>query len=106
MRQLHYILDANHQPVPFIGTVVEWAIWFSKEENRALIRTELDGGEVRISTIFLGIDHNYSGIGAPILFETMVFGGEMDMYQQRYATYEDAILGHDEVRTKVEATLK
>lgn len=30
-------------------------------------------GKFYISTVFLGIDHNFLGKGGPILFETMVF---------------------------------
>src|ERR1035437_632572 len=34
-------------------------------------------GKVNISTIFLHIDHRF-GDGSPLLFETMIFGGEHD----------------------------
>lgn len=48
---------------------------------------------VRVSTIFLGMDHSM-GDGPPLLFETMIFGGEHDQYQRRYTTYEEAQEGH------------
>ena len=44
-----------------------------------------------ISSIFLGIDHNYTGIGDPILFETMIFGGEHDQEQARHTSAANAI---------------
>jgi hypothetical protein len=47
---------------------------------------------VTVSTIFLGI--NTSFIGPPRLFETMVFGGEYDMEQERYSTWDEAEAGH------------
>jgi len=50
-------------------------------------------GKVFVSTIFLGIDHNFGG-GKPLVFETMIFGGKHDLYQERYSTYEEAIEGH------------
>jgi len=50
-------------------------------------------GNVKISTVFLRIDHQY-GDGPPILFETMIFGGQYDDYQQRYSTWEEAASGH------------
>lgn len=50
-------------------------------------------GEVEVSTVFLGIDHNFAG-GEPILWETMVFGGKHNDFQQRYSTKEMAIAGH------------
>jgi hypothetical protein len=46
-----------------------------------------------VSTVFLGIDHNF-GNGPPLLFETMVFGGEYDGYCKRYSTWEEAEGGH------------
>lgn len=51
-------------------------------------------GEVRVSTVFLGLDHSYWD-GPPILFETMVFGGALDQEQERYATEEEALAGHE-----------
>jgi len=39
------------------------------------------------------MNHTY-GEGEPLLFETMIFGGEHDDYQERYSTYEEALEGH------------
>ena len=58
-------------------------------------------GEVKVSTVFLGVDHNFSNQGPPILFETMVFGGMLDREQQRYATWEKAEAGHKRIVKKV-----
>jgi len=49
---------------------LEWGGWF-ETADRAVARTVLASGRV-ISTVFLGIDHAFSG-GPPLLFETMVF---------------------------------
>ncbi len=57
---------------------------------------KIGNDSVKVSTVFLNIDHG-DGIGDPILFETMVFGGEYDGYQERYCTYDEAILGHEKV---------
>ena len=40
----------------------------------------------------LGLDHAWSG--PPLLFETMVFGGELDEFQERYTSKPDALAGH------------
>ena len=32
---------------------------------------------------------------APVLFESMIFGGEHDEYQRRYCTYDEALEGHN-----------
>ncbi len=42
-------------------------------------------GEVKISTVWLGLDHNFDGVGPPIIFETMIFGGDHDEDQWRYS---------------------
>lgn len=55
--------------------LMKWAEWF-ETADRLIKKTEKDG--VRISTAFLGIDHQYLD-GEPLLFETMVFGGEYDL---------------------------
>ncbi len=77
MRQ--YILNENGEPMlaPDLST---WAKWF-ETSDRTVGKTKI--GESNISTVFLGLDHNYSGSGAPILWETMVFGGKLDQEQTR-----------------------
>ena len=92
----YYILDGE-TPIPLSD--YEWEEW--RGVRRHIIRnTDLLGGEV--STIFLGINHNYAEPSDPILFETMVFGGDLDGTQERYRTYEEAIAGHAEMIEKVE----
>ena len=59
-------------------------------------------GDVRISTVFLGIDHNLSGVGKPLLYETMVFNGPMDQYQERWETEDQARKGHVEIMAMVQ----
>jgi hypothetical protein len=63
-----------------------------------LFSTEI--GQSRISTVFLSMDHGLAGLigdGSPVLFETMVFGGEHDEYQERYHTYDEAEEGHKRI---------
>lgn len=62
--------------------------------------TELHG--CRVSTVFLGLDHRWDTDGDPLVFETMIFGGINDQYQERYATYEAAEAGHREACQLVE----
>lgn len=72
-----------------IDDVIEWAASF--EKIQAVSQENIDG--VFISTVFLGMDYNW-GNGQPLLFETMIFGGEFDQYQERYSTWEEAEEGH------------
>lgn len=74
-------------------TIIEiWCLAFQK--NRIVEQTHL--GDIFISTVFLGLDHNFSFSknNKPILFETMIFGGVANDFQERYETYEQAEQGH------------
>ena len=76
--------------------VEEWGELFTEEYKR-IGKTVLANGKV-VSTVWLGIDHNFSGTGAPLLFETMVFPSETEFSEedmQRYATIEEARIGHE-----------
>lgn len=95
-----FILDSNDNPVPCDNLMV-WGIWMETAANRKIALDTI--GEVKISTVFLGLDHNYSGIGEPILFETMIFGGPHDQYQDRYTTKEEALIGHQKALDLVRA---
>lgn len=90
MTDKKYVLDDLGNPVEEIDLVV-WAKWF-ESANRHLAKDELPGG-IRVSTVFLGMDHNW-GEGPPLLWETMIFGGPNDSYQDRYSTREAALEGH------------
>jgi hypothetical protein len=72
-------------------SLITWARWF-EAANRHMAHDVI--GAVRISTVFLGLDHNFNPHGPPILFETMIFGGTHDQYQDRYATKAEALAGH------------
>jgi len=82
-----YILK-NKEPVK--ASIEEWTEW-SKENKKHIDETVKD--EIRVSTVFLGLDHSFSG-SEPVLFETMIFGGEHDQDQWRYKTWKEAVDGH------------
>ena len=75
-----------------------WAQWM-ESGDRAVARTEV--GESVVSTVFLGLDHNFFGHGAPILFETLVLTGPNDGEGERYSTLEEARLGHERMVARV-----
>lgn len=66
---------------PIATTVDEWAKWIDAGSH-VIIASAIPGTDIRVSTVFLGIDHSFAGWGSPdhvpTLFETMVFGGEED----------------------------
>lgn len=94
----NYILK-NKKPV-LASSIEEWAKGYQK--NRIVKQEKIN--DVFISTVFLGLDHSWGG-GPPILFETIIFEGEHDQYQDRYCTWEEAEIGHEKavnlVRTKL-----
>ena len=51
-------------------------------------------GDTVVSTVFLGLDHRHVGDGPPVLFETMIFGGPHDEWQDRACTWDEAEAMH------------
>lgn len=87
----HYIL-IDHRPVRE-PDVIRWAEWFNAADRK--VKREYVGMYL-ISTVFLGLDHRFSGKGPPILFETMVFPQTESLsYQTRCATWTEAEDMHD-----------
>ena len=93
----YYILDAEHQAVKV--DLHTWAAWFENDTNRRVASTEINS-EVWVSTVFLGLDHCFGG-GPPVLFETMIFGGDRDSEMHRYSTWDDAITNHEMIVKKM-----
>ena len=83
-----YILKG--QKVISEDDLMKWGRWFETAERHVGDDTF---GNVRVSTVFLGIDHSF-GVGKPLLFEKMIFGGKHDGYQDRYHTWKEAERGH------------
>lgn len=71
-----------------------------------------DVGPYQVSTVWLGFDHRFGiDIGAPIIFETMVFADNpdverppIDVDSMRYCTEDQARAGHEEIVTLIRAT--
>lgn len=80
----NYVLDKNRNPVPV--TFDEWLHHPNKMQRVAASGVE---GEIYVSTMFLGIDHRFDD-GPPMIFETMIFGGPHDQWQERCSTWTEA----------------
>lgn len=89
----YWTLD-GHTPVP-TDDIREWGRLFDETPGGRAVGKD-NVGDVFISTVFIGMDMGY-GEGPPILFETMVFRGEFDSDQWRYATWDEAEAGHARV---------
>lgn len=88
---MNYILDDAGEPV-VEPDVLKWAKWFEEFANRRVALDEI--GDVRVSTVFLGMDHNFDDKGPPILWETLVGGGPLDEEMDRYTSKASALAGH------------
>lgn len=89
-RMGHYTLDENDLPV-LCGNRQQWSDWM-QTANIHFGDTQI--GEVRVSTVFLGINHDWLRKGKPVLFETLVFGGELNDTRWSYTSAVDAEFGH------------
>jgi hypothetical protein len=76
-----------------VSDVRAWAHWF-ETADRSVACTDVGPG--RVSTVFLGIDHNYFS-GPPVLWETMIFDVPgVECRQWRYTSRAAAVAGHAE----------
>lgn len=86
----YYTLDAGGEPIP-CPDFQRYAEWFETAE-RHIGNDKRDG--VHVSTVFLGMDHGYGDEEGPVLWETMIFGGPHNEYQERYTSRLAALAGH------------
>ena len=109
-----YILDENDEPIE-CHDLLTWGQWLEDIKNsgkRIVQKTYFgqEGQEPFVSTVFLAMDHGFAAYQhevpqdyKPILWETLVFGGKMDGYMDRYSSKRKAILGHKRICKKMKA---
>ena len=107
MRPHYYHRDGT----PFAtDDVTDWAREFGTMDRRVGLTDVTDaakpGRKIRVSTVFLGIDHAF-GDGPPLLFESMAFHGDdgEEEMQDRYSTEAQAAEGHAAMVAQVAATM-
>lgn len=103
-----YILDEDGNPKGE-PDFMAWAKWFEENsEKRIVARTKV--GKHTVSTVFLGLEHNFGMEGKPILWETMVFADDRkpgeDIYEftERHVSKEEAQEYHNFLVKKLEKT--
>lgn len=107
--RIYYKLNGK-EIVP-VDDLYEWGSWF-QAANRQVARTVFYAYrkkrvyKILVSTAFLGIDHAWINGTAPILFETMVFGGPHDNAQHRCATWGEAETMHESTLDYVLADMR
>jgi len=116
-RPHQYILNGT-EPVG-CEDLMTWARWMETADRtveETFVTHPFTGEVTRISTVFLGVDYNWSPWGPPVLFETMAFAAPEEVrlfdgpprwvpralpYQPRYRTWEEALAGHKKVHEDV-----
>jgi hypothetical protein len=95
----HYILS-GHDVIPCIH-LMAWADWMQNANRQVAVTICHDGR--RVSTVFLGMDHQFMEGGPPLLFETMVFRKDtsIDEICERCSTWEQAERQHLRVVAQV-----
>jgi len=117
-----YILDEHGEPVGTDDTIL-WATWFETSHavrqvaidyfehdfpptddllgllglyGRSPTEHAVTASDLRIcvSTVFTSIDQRFGMSVAPVLWETMIFGGPESGWQEHYTSRDDAIAGH------------
>jgi hypothetical protein len=92
-----YYFLVEHEIVPC--DVFTWGQWHQMA-NCVLFRDRIGG--ILVSTIFFGLNRRSKPNDPPLIFETMVFGGDFGDYQERYATYSEAEAGHRRILAMVD----
>lgn len=92
----------DKQPVK-CPDILTWAEFMADVPVRTVAKDILIVGNepVEVSTVFCGISTNF--YGAPLLFETMVFGGSNSHYTVRTASWEQASIAHNQVVEQIKA---
>ncbi len=97
MTSLWFVLDKDHNVIAEPDQE-KAARFFGRLNARQVAEDTFmtDVAEVRVSTVFLGLNHRWSSEEGdpPIIFETMVFGGPHDQYQTRCCTWDEALEMH------------
>lgn len=93
---LQYKLDKDRNAIPCsIEEFVDQMKEMNRTNTKHVALDTINGKE--ISTVFLGINHQWRNSNIPLIFETMVSDNITDfceIYLKRYPTWQDAEEGH------------
>jgi hypothetical protein len=91
--------DRDGEPIPVVV-----ANDLLVDEDYVIVQQDVfiyEGEPVKVSTVWLGLDHNLWVVDPNLLhpikiFETMIFGGKLHLEQWRYSSEEEALAGHED----------
>ena len=78
-------------------TMMEWVHALGQYRHIGEDYVRIRGHTFRVSTVWLGLNHNWNPSGPPLIFETMVFDEHHLIYDDmmaRYSTLTEAQRGH------------
>lgn len=84
--RMHYYYALGENGNPRVCSMEEFTELY-RDNKRRIVKQE-NVGKYFVSTVFLGLDHNYSETGPPILWETMVFHPNPDKTETRFKKIE------------------
>ncbi len=87
----HLAILEGHTVIPIENCKI-WAQKFEPSKRRVAVDQV---GEAEVSTVFLGLNHGTDD--SPLWFETMIFGGQHDQFQDRWKTWDQAEKGHQNI---------
>lgn len=96
-REDKFILDENNNVIP--ANLIEWGKFF-ENTGRRIVKQEIVNDKT-VSTVFIGIDHNFSWRKdyephKSHIFETMVFEKDyLEIYCERCSTWKEAEECHE-----------
>ena len=80
---------------PIACTAEELGVWMQDTDRTVALDTV---GDMTVSTVFLGVDHEWKDDAPPLLFETLIFRHDKGTDgARRYATWDEAERGHRNV---------
>lgn len=96
-----FYYDRQGNPVPDVN---EWARVFEAGIGNRHVAMDSIGQNLSVSTVWLGLNQNWTRVGPPLIFETMVFTNESEELPEewdgqcwRYSTEAEAISGHEAI---------
>jgi hypothetical protein len=72
----------------------EWSLLFFHTERHVALTAIAD--DVEVSTVFMGLDYGWGLTPAPLIYETMIFGGKHHGEQWRTPNRDAAQAAHDQ----------
>jgi hypothetical protein len=90
----YWILGPDGRTPMSTDSVERWAECMKDDAAKRVAYTHDEKKGITVSTVFLGLDHGFGREGGPVLFETMIFGGQSNDWMRRYSHWVEAEQGH------------